>query len=254
MNWTRHSTPPRHLGRSRPGTWALVALLALVLGLSLAGLQAQESWPDALRRMPLDQPVAELNQNTCLKLMLRSFQSNAVVKALIFMPGATDEFYMFHRARAALTNAAPTEFDAVCALTNQTLIRVTFRPPFLLLHSDEDPIDVLATIEHPATVEQFKQRAFIPHALFINEDWDYVQPILKRTLKVDVQPWRYSQDSWHFWRHSLAAWNLNGWEAVQAVALAGKTIFIIRRDVDLLVPHTRLIYKGDRRIRANVKF
>src|ERR1700760_589656 len=87
---------------------------------------AEDPWQMALSRMPLGTNVTELNRSNCVKIMLPAFQSNAVVKALIFMPGATDEFYMFRRARATLTNENPTLLDAVNALTNQTLIRATF--------------------------------------------------------------------------------------------------------------------------------
>ena len=73
--------------------------------------------------------------------MLDAFQSNAVVKALIFMPGATDELYFFRRAHAKLTNANPSLLDAIVALTNQTYIQATFQPPLLLLHTTEDPLD-----------------------------------------------------------------------------------------------------------------
>ncbi len=45
--------------------------------------------------MPLGTNVTELNRTNCVGIMLRAFQSNNVVKALIFMPGATDEFYFF---------------------------------------------------------------------------------------------------------------------------------------------------------------
>src|SRR5450631_2184745 len=85
-----------------------------------------ETWQDVLGRMPLGTNVAELNRTNCVKIMLPALQSNDVVKALIFMPGATDEFYFHRRGTASLTNASPTLLDAVSALTNQTLIRATF--------------------------------------------------------------------------------------------------------------------------------
>src|SRR5258708_15644886 len=100
----------------------LIMLAGLVAPLAS---QAADDWPAVLACMPLAGHVAELNRTNCVEVMLNAFQSNSVVKALIFMPGATDEFYMFRRARAVFTNAHPTLFDATCALTNQTLIRVT---------------------------------------------------------------------------------------------------------------------------------
>src|SRR5438045_1401186 len=121
----------------------LICILTLAARLVFA---ADETWPSALSQMPLGAHVSELNTTNCVDVMLHAFQSSAIVKALIFMPGATDEFYMFGRAKAALTNASPMLLDAVIALTNQTNIRVTFRPPFLLLHTDEDPLDPLFTV------------------------------------------------------------------------------------------------------------
>jgi hypothetical protein len=200
-----------------------------VVALLLAHAAAAETWQEALARMPLGAHVGQLNRTNCIDLMLPAFKSNQTVKALIFMPGATDEFYMFKRARAALTMASPTLLDAVSALTNQTEIRATFLPPLLLLHTAEDPLDLLITVKHEATAQKLHQARFVPHALYNDRDWDFVQPILKKHLKVDIKPWRYSSDSWHFYRHSLAAWNLTGWEALEAFGFAGKSGFIVRR-------------------------
>ena len=60
---------------------------------------AGEPWQEALARMPLGAGATELGRTNCVPLMLDAFQSNGVVKALIFMPGATDEL-LFFPARA----------------------------------------------------------------------------------------------------------------------------------------------------------
>lgn len=209
---------------------SLCAFLASLLCLALSTRAlAAESWAGALAQMPLGTQVGELNRTNCVDLMLPALQSNQTVKALIFMPGATDELYMFHRVHALLTNSSPTLLDAVSALTNQTHIEATFQPPFLLLHTEEDVLDLQITVQHPATAERLKQAHFVTHALYNDRDWVGFQPILKKTLRVDVHPWHYSSDSWHFYRHSLAAWNLTGWEALEASAYAGKTGFTVRR-------------------------
>ena len=222
-------------------------LLSIFLAVAFCSrLQAQPSWPETLARMPLQSNVAHLNRTNCIEVMLDAFRSNTVVKALIFMPGATDEFYMFRRAQANLTNSAPTLFDAVAALTNQTLIRVTFRPPLLLLHTDEDPLEPLIKIEHQPTVERLRKARFLPHAVFNDRDWDFVQPLLQRNLKVNIYPWRYRYITWHFYRHSMAGWGLDGWEAIEAVALAGKTGFTIQRK--------KVLFELDERVRATPKF
>jgi hypothetical protein len=200
--------------------------------------------------MPLGAIVSQLNQSNCVALMLNAFRSNDAVKALIFMPGATDEFYMFHRARADITNAAPTLLDAVRALTNQTFIRVTFLPPLLLLHTDEDPLEPLITIGYQMLADKLKQTRFVPHAIYNDRDWDFLQPILAKTLKADIQPAAHTYESYHFYRHSFAAWNLTGWEALEAVAMAGKTRFSVRRKPPLTYPRNEIVFEGDRRVRA----
>src|ERR1019366_2324231 len=133
-------------------------ILCLAVCLLQLGLSAAETWPEALARMPLGAKVTELNRTNCAGLLLGAFQSNDVVKALVFMPGATDELYFFRRARANLTNSAPSLLDAVSALTNQTLIRATFRPPLLLLHTGEDLLEPAIRIDDLPTADRLKQR------------------------------------------------------------------------------------------------
>ena len=93
-----------------------------------------------------------------MPLLLDSFQSNDVVKALIVMPGATDELEFFRRAHAVLTNADPSLLDAVTALTNQTFIQVIFQPPLLLLHTTEDSLDGFASVKNKSTAAKLHQR------------------------------------------------------------------------------------------------
>lgn len=75
-------------------------VIALSLCLAPLAVGAAETWQSALSRMPLGTNVTQLNRANCVGIMLRAFQSNTVVKALVFMPGATDEFYFFRRAKA----------------------------------------------------------------------------------------------------------------------------------------------------------
>jgi len=203
--------------------------------------------------MPFPAEIRELNRTNCVDVMLHSFQSNDTVKALIFVPGATDEFYMFRRAKAALTNASPSLLDALTSLTNQTLIRATFHAPLLLLHTDEDPLDPLVTIEHAPTAAKLRSKSFLRHALYNDRDWDFIQPILAKKLKADVRPWPHMYDTWHFYRHSFAGWNLTGWEALEAVALAGKTRFTVGKKGGLSLRPTLVSFEGDERVRATPK-
>ena len=221
-------------------------LLCILLIVARGAFADDSSWQKAFGQMPLPAGVAQLVETNCVDVMLRAFQSNATVKALIFMPGATDEFYLFHRARTTLTNDAPTLLDAVTALTNQTLIRVTFLPPFLLLHSDEDPLTPLFKITDEATAIKLRQRKFLPHTLYNDRDWDFMMPVLEKQLKMDFRPWPHRRESWHFYRHSFASWNLTGWEALQAVSLAGKETFTVEKK--------RVVFAGDVRVRELPKF
>jgi hypothetical protein len=214
-------------------------LCCLALCLLPVARCAAETWQAALDRMPLGTNVTQLNRTNCVGIMLGALQSNNVVKALIFMPGATDEFYFFRRARADLTNSPASLLDAVRALTSQTLIRATFRSPLLLLHTDEDLLEPVIKIEHQPTADKLRQARFVPHGVYNDRDWDFIRPALGSSLRIGLRPWPRSQDSWHFYRHSFAAWNLTGWEALECTALAGETAITVRRKQAVFVPDTR---------------
>jgi hypothetical protein len=222
---------------------SVVFVVAIVLP---ASLQGADDWQEALGRMPLQNATRELNRTNCVETMLAALQSNEIVKALVFMPGATDEFYLFRRASAVLTNSAPTLLDAVTALTNQTFIRASFHPPFLLLHTEEDVIERDNRVVDPATAERLSRQAMLAFLSCNDRDWDFLQPILKRALKISFRPWRYSPDSWHFYRHSFAAWNLNGLEALEVASFAGKSKFVLR--------HKEAQFEVDPRVHAPPKF
>ncbi len=202
---------------------------AWLLLATITPLRAQPSWQEEFAKMPLTEKVSELDRHNCARVMLNSFQRNVAVQALIFLPGATDEFYFFRRARASLTNAAPTLLDAVIALTNQTYLRATLAPPFLLLHTEEDPLEAVGVVQDQRTAERIKRRHFERHALYNDRDWDYVAPILAFDLDTHITPRAGSHDSYHFFRHSFAAYDLNGWDALRAVALANKTKFTVKK-------------------------
>jgi hypothetical protein len=207
-----------------------IRLLSLCLPLmSIKAVRAQPSWQEEFAKMPLTEKVPELERHNVVRIMLNSFQRNGAVQALIFMPGATDEFYFFRRAHARLTNAAPTLLDAVIALTNQTYVRATLAPPFLLLHSVEDPLEPIAVIEDQRTADRIKRHHFEKHAVFNDNDWDFVEPILAFDVDTHLTPPVGSRDSYHFFRHSLAEFDLNGWDALRAVALANKTKFTVKK-------------------------
>lgn len=199
------------------------------------------TWQDEFAKMPLAYQIHELTEKNCADAMLPSLHWNPTVKALIFMPGATDEFYFFHRAKAVLTNANPTLLDAVAALTNQTLIRATFRSPFLVLHTAEDPIEPVGKIEDQKTADRIRGKEFKHFAIYNDRRWDQMQPILQFTLNVRVLPGVKTHDTAHFFRHSFCAWELNGMQMLEAMAMAGKTKFTIKKKLILFEGDTRFV-------------
>jgi hypothetical protein len=234
---------------SRLKICATGALAALPLFSAIAA-RAVESWQDALDSMPLPGGVVELNMTNCVETMLGGLQSNAIVKGLVFMPGATDELYFFRRAKAILKERAPTMLDGVNSLKDQTRIQTTFRSPLLLLHTAEDSLEPLIKAEREEMIEKLKAARFVKHGIYNDCDWDAIQPILRKELKMEILPARYSSDSWHFYRHSFTGWNLNGWEALQAVLLSGKTSCHIEKQGGLSLRRTVIVFEQDRRTPA----
>ena len=184
-------------------------------------LMAQTNWPALLEQMPLPADVPLLNRDNCVEVMLRAFRSNDTVKALIFMPSVADDFYLINRGRKLDLRAGNLR-AAVNALTNATAIRVTFKAPFLLLHTERDPLDFVLQVKHRGTAQRLKQQRHIPHALFSDQHWERLQPVLKQILDLDVRPAADATAAWHFARPSFAAWHLTDWEVVAATALAGR--------------------------------
>lgn len=203
-------------------------IIFLILAFGFCGkVFAEETWQDALSKMPLQTNATELNRTNCVPLMLNAFQSNGVVKALIFMPGATDEIYFFRRAHATLTNSNPSLLDAVAALTNQTYIQATFQPPLLLLHTTEDSLAGFATVKNESTAVKLRQRLVPNRVLFNDADWDSLRPVLNKKLSVGLRPFSGAPETWHFYRHSFVACGVTEWEMLESIALADKTTFTV---------------------------
>jgi hypothetical protein len=236
MNKSSFTVQSTVANRARPififqSLYSFRLLAALTLGvLKPASLLARETWQDALAGMPLHTDAKVLNRTNCVETMLKAFTSNDVVKALVFMPGATDEFYLLRRAKAVLTKRNPTLLDAVAALTNQTFIRAKFSAPFLLLNTDADPDLTDNQIRDHPTAERLNNKIRVGCLACNDRDWDFLQPILKRALKIGLRPWQHSPDSWHFYRHSFAAWNVTGLQTLELVSLAGKSKFVLQRN------------------------
>jgi len=185
---------------------AINFLVCLWLTAASATTSAQESWQSALSRIPLGVPpcgMTELNRTNCTLLMLNAFQSNAVVKALVFPPGTTDELDFYRRVHAKLTNANPSLLDAIAALTNQTYIQAAFQPPLLLLHTTEDPLNVIAIVKNKSTAAKLHQKIVPDRVVFNDAGWDEVRAVLGRELSVGLRPFSNAPDCWHFYRHIL---------------------------------------------------
>ena len=207
-------------------------LILLLLVLARGAAVAKESWTTALSRMPLVTNVSVLNHTNCPQILLPSFQSNAIAKALIFMPGATDELYFFKRVHVSLTNTTPTIWDALAALTNQSPLRLTYRAPFVLLYSGEDVMELDLTVKHEPTQKKLMAAKPLPHLQAIDRDWSQLLRMMKQQIPAVLLPYEGTRGSWHFYRHTFAGWNLTPWEVMEAAALAGKTKFtVVRRGV-----------------------
>jgi len=214
-----------------------LVLLVCVLGANVRALA--DDWETALSRMPLITPATELDRTNCVALLLNSFQPNDTVKALIFMPGATDEVYFFHRVHVALNFPNPTLLEAVVALTNQTYIEADFRPPFLILHTTEDSLDVIGNIKNQSTAAKLHQKILPGRIVFNDADWDGILGAIGKHMDIGLRPRPGSPDAWHFYRHSFAAGNLTDWEMLEALALAGKTTFTVNWLTADFVPDVR---------------
>ena len=197
--------------------------------------------------MPLRSAVTKLTRTNCVEVVLGAFQSNGLVKALIFLPGATDEFYIFRRAQAELSASSPTLLDAVAALTNQTRIRATFSPPFLLLHTDTDPLEPEISIRHLPAAQRLRTQKRLPHIEFNDLEWDRIQPLLKKKVHSDIQPWRYSSDSYHFYRCAICAWDLTDFELLEALSLASQTRFSVEKQSILGYGEALIRFENDLR-------
>lgn len=184
-------------------------------------LLAQSNWPAQLEQMPLPADAPLLNRDNCAEILLQAFRPSDTVKALIFLPSVADDFYLINRGRKLDLRVGDLR-AAIEALTNTTAVRVTFRAPFLLLHTERDTLESVLQVKHSRTARRLKQQRHLPHALFNDQHWEQLQPILMHTLGLDVRPAADATAAWHFARPSFAGWHLTDWELVTATALAGK--------------------------------
>ena len=225
------------------------AILTCILVLSPThGLRAETDWSTPLRGMPLQLLNARLDRTNCVELILKSFRSNSVVKGIVFLPGATDELYLTRRVDPRLISPAPSLLEGIHSVTNGSFIRATFRPPFLLLHTDSDPLEAKIAEGPGVVLSSFHKNGAAPDLLYIDRDWEKIQPDLRRWLGVSVIPASGSRESWHFYRHHLRGFQLSQHELLEAVCLSGKTQATINRHGGLLRNRIQIIFSPDKRI------
>jgi hypothetical protein len=228
---------------------SLGILTCLLLLLLPHGLRAEEDWSAALDSMPLQLLNSQLDRTNCVEVILKSLRSNSVVKGIVFLPGATDELYLARRVEPRLTALASSLLDGIHAITRGGFIRATFRPPFLLLHTDSDPLEPIIAVEPAVTVSSFNQKRTAAELLYLDRNWEKIQPDLRRWLGISVVPAVGSRKSWHFYRHNLCGFHLSGQEVLEAVCLSGKTQATINRHGGLLQNRIQIVFSPDTRIR-----
>jgi hypothetical protein len=179
--------------------------------------------------MPLPSPAPLLNRDNAVCVLLDAFRSNDLVKALVFLPGVADDFYLVNRDRARLNLRATNLWEGIRALTNATAIRAVFRPPFLLLHTDDDRLEprvIAPSLQAEPTPGAPAHR--LPRLHYCDAAWSAVQPTLRTVLARDIHPEGGASEAGHFDRPSLAGWNLTTLEALQVLSLATRTVVEVR--------------------------
>ena len=116
-------------------------------------------WQEEFAKMPLTEKVTELDRNNCVRILLSSFQSNSAVQALIFMPGATDEFYFFRRARARLT-MTPDTSGRRCRAHQSDLRPRHHQSAVAALAHRRDPLDPIIVVADQRTAGKIKHHRF----------------------------------------------------------------------------------------------
>ena len=66
--------------------------------------------------------------------------------------------------------------------------------------------------------------------LLVRRRYEKLLKVMKKRIGPTLMPYEGTSDSWHFYRHTFASWNLSQWETLEACALAGKTKFTVLRN------------------------
>lgn len=195
-----------------------------------ASVKSADTWETTFARMPLATNAFSLNLLHGVPALLNSFRSNETVKALVILPGATDDLHFFDRGIVTWTNAAPTLADAITALTNRTQVRASFHPPFLLLHTTNDLLDVDISLKQPLHSDKPDQKKAASRAIMVDATWQKLEPMLKSVLDVDIKPKPNTTAWWHFYRANFAGFGLTARETIQIVCLSAKVSAVVDRN------------------------
>jgi len=210
-----------------PRTLRSLVLLSFVFLSAICS--SGQSWESALAQMALTKK-GPLERETVIPVCLESFRSNATVKALLFLPSVSDDFYLINRGKPRLAIPAVTLSEALIALTNATQIKVSYRTGFLLVHTASDKLDPQIIVKNRVTAERLMISRSTQQFECVDLHWDPLQPKLQTTFHMAIRPKAGSQTAWHFARHNLAAFGLTDAELIAVLSMAGKTKVAIERN------------------------
>jgi hypothetical protein len=201
--------------------------LALLL-IGLPGfLPAAETWPAALASIPIPAGAGELNRSNFISVVTAAFRARGPARAIVFLPGVTDDFYLVHRGEP-LGLRATNVWDALAGLTNHSEVRLTFREPMVLVHLERDQREPVLTAAN--SVKERWQTARLPEGRFVDRGWASLQPELEKGLGRRIAPKSKAEAADHVSRINLVGSGLTDWEWLEAVSLASRTRVIVSRN------------------------
>lgn len=193
--------------------------------LLIGAFPLRAGWMEELEAMPLAGQASRIDPESAPVLLLESFKCTAQseARALVLLPGATDELYFFKRIDLPLPEPRPSLGGLLQMLTNQTRLSIQWEPPLILVRTPEDVPDLDLILQNEKPREVLQGRRLNEPFLLDDRDFDSLQPWISKQLKASVHPWPGDGRTWHFYRHSLAGNHLSGWEMLQALLWAGQT-------------------------------
>jgi len=230
----------------RPSLWCCCWYLCFAAGAELRAAEAtrtasqsETTWQaarSALAEMPL--PLTpSLARSNAIRLIVHAFKSNAVVRALIVLPGAVDDFHLIHRDVPLPALNSRNLAEALASLTNASQWRITFSRSFLLVHTAADRLTAEVRIVDSATRDRLQSRMGESKLEWVDAPWPKAHPILRKAIGLGLQPAADSPNAGHFERLNLAAAHLTDLELVEAVALStGTRLSVERRRVQFERP------------------